>query len=107
MTTSEEGPSRPSNTPKKRFIGKAKAEALRKKASEQSGVNIEDGVLTPRGICYSTLSDLFLWLGTTPRGGRVVNQIPADILEDSALNEAIKIVSFFLYSVNVAASTEL
>jgi hypothetical protein len=29
-----------------------------------------------------------------PRGGRVANQIPADILEDPALNEAIKIVLF-------------
>jgi len=32
-------------------------------------------------------------LGTVPRGGRIANQIPVDILEDPALNEAIKIVS--------------
>jgi hypothetical protein len=55
MTASEDYPSRPLSTPKKRFIGKAKAEALRKKASEQSGVNIEDGVLTTRGIIIQSV----------------------------------------------------
>ena len=36
----------PSNTPKKRFIGKAKAEALRKKFSEEHpGRTIEDGLV--------------------------------------------------------------
>lgn len=50
MITSEDGPARPSTTPKKRFIGKAKAEALRKKASEsQSNGNIEDGVIALKG----------------------------------------------------------
>ena len=50
MTTSEDGPARPLTTPKKRFIGKAKAEALRRKASEnQAGGNIEDGVITLKG----------------------------------------------------------
>lgn len=33
-----------------------------------------------------------LMIATAPRGGRVANQIPAEILEDVALNEAIKIV---------------
>jgi hypothetical protein len=51
---------------------------------------------------------LSLCIGTTPRGGRVVNQIPADILEDSALNEAIKIVySRCVLKFNTSASTEL
>jgi hypothetical protein len=37
--------------PKKRFIGKARAEALRKKATENnSGPNIEDGIITRKGI---------------------------------------------------------
>jgi 2-(3-amino-3-carboxypropyl)histidine synthase len=65
--------------PKKRFIGKARAEALRKRVAEQSSSpNIEDGVIATRN--------------SLPRGGRVANQIPAEILEDKALNEAIKIV---------------
>ena len=42
----------PSGVPKKRFIGKARAEALRKKAAEQSGSNIEDGVLATQGVLY-------------------------------------------------------
>jgi hypothetical protein len=50
MMASEDGPNRSLSTPKKRFIGKAKAEALRKKAVEiQSGGNIEDGVITLKG----------------------------------------------------------
>ncbi len=50
MTGSGDGPNRPVNTTKKRFIGKAKAEALRKKAFEnQSSGNIEDGVITLKG----------------------------------------------------------
>lgn len=50
MTASNDGPSEPLTTPKKRFIGKAKAEALRKRASEnQSGGNIEDGVIALKG----------------------------------------------------------
>jgi hypothetical protein len=51
MTASKDGPSQSSTTPKKRFIGKAKAEALRKRASEhQSGGNIEDGVIVLKGV---------------------------------------------------------
>jgi len=87
MTGTEDGQSVPTTTsstaPKKRFIGKARAEALRRqKAAEQasSGPNIEDGVIATRSPL-------------PPRGGRVANQIPAEILEDKALNEAIKIVS--------------
>jgi len=77
--------------PKKRFIGKARAEASRRKAAEQNtGPNIEDGVIATRGI-ISIRRKLTL-TGTAPRGGRIANQIPADILEDAALNEAIKIV---------------
>ena len=60
MTTSEDGPARLSTTPKKRFIGKAKAEALRKKASEnQAGGNIEDGVITLKGAFPSRSLDIF------------------------------------------------
>lgn len=50
MTGSEDGLNLSVNTPKKRFIGKAKAEALRKKAFEnQSGGNIEDGIINLKG----------------------------------------------------------
>ena len=60
MTTSEDSPARLSTTPKKRFIGKAKAEALRKKASEnQAGGNIEDGVITLKGAFPSRSLDTF------------------------------------------------
>lgn len=80
MTTADEAPTG-NTTKKKRFIGRARAEALRRKAVEQqSGPNIEDGVVATRS--------------TLPRGGRVANQISAEILEDEALNEAIKIVSY-------------
>jgi hypothetical protein len=51
MTAPEEAQNTPSNGPKKRFIGKARAEALRRKAAEQnSGPSIEDAVITARGI---------------------------------------------------------
>ena len=51
MTAAEEAQNTPSNGPKKRFIGKARAEALRRKAVEQnSGPSIEDAVVTARGI---------------------------------------------------------
>ena len=51
MTNEGEQPSTPAAaTPKKRFIGKARAEALRKKAAEHSGSNIEDGVIATRGM---------------------------------------------------------
>ena len=53
MNASEENaqqPSTTSTTPKKRFIGKARAEALRRKnAEQQSGPNIEDGVISLKG----------------------------------------------------------
>jgi hypothetical protein len=92
MTTSEDAQAPTTVIPKKRFIGKARAETLRKKASEQqSGPNIEDGVIATRGTCPN-FRTLLIPLGAAPRGGRVANQIPADILEDPALNEAIKIV---------------
>jgi hypothetical protein len=47
----DEAATKPSVTPKKRFIGKARAEALRKKASEQRPPNIEDGQVTLKGMC--------------------------------------------------------
>ena len=51
MTTDVETPVVPSTGPKKRFIGKARAEALRRKQLEnQSGPNIEDGVISLKGI---------------------------------------------------------
>jgi len=46
-------------------------------------------------------------LGTQPRGGRVVNQIPVDILEDPALNEAIKIVTSLNSPTKDVASSKL
>jgi len=53
MTASEgnaQQSSATSATPKKRFIGKARAEALRRKnAEQQSGPNIEDGVISLNG----------------------------------------------------------
>ena len=50
MTAVEDQPAVPATGPKKRFIGKARAEALRRKAAEQSsGPNIEDGVIATRG----------------------------------------------------------
>ena len=49
MTAVENTPSAPAPGPKKRFIGKARAEALRRKATESSGPNIEDGVIATRG----------------------------------------------------------
>lgn len=48
MTTSEDT-GQSSSGPRKRYIGKARAEALRKKAGEQKGPNIEDGILVARG----------------------------------------------------------
>jgi len=56
MTASEEN-AQPSSgtsaTPKKRFIGKARAEALRRKNAEQeSGPNIEDGLISLKGTTY-------------------------------------------------------
>jgi len=54
MTSDGEQPStQTAATPKKRFIGKARAEALRKKAAQQSGGNIEDGVIATRGMFSS------------------------------------------------------
>jgi 2-(3-amino-3-carboxypropyl)histidine synthase len=85
----DEATTKPSVTPKKRFIGKTRAEALRKKSSGQQPPNIENGQLTLKGTYIMGVSKQ---LGTTPRGGRIVNQIPREISEDSALNEAIKIV---------------
>ena len=62
-----------SRTPKKRFVGKARAEAVRKKASEsENGVNIEDGV-----IMRTTSTTLSYFLKLI---GRIVNLIPVDIL---------------------------
>jgi hypothetical protein len=88
MTSSDDAPT---SGPKKRFIGKARAEALRKKLAEnQSGPNIEDGVIST--ISMNKLVARLI-LGIQPRGGRIVNQIPAEVLEDVALNEAIKIVN--------------
>ena len=80
MRTADGAPTE-NTTKKKKFIGRARAEALRRKAVEQqSGPNIEDGAVATRN--------------TLPRGGRVANQIPTEILEDEALNEAIKIVRY-------------
>ena len=104
MTTSEDAQTPATVTPKKRFIGKARAEALRKKATEQqSGPNIEDGVIATRGTCPNSIPVL-IPLGALPRGGRVANQIPNDILDDPALNEAIKIVSSYRISLTVVTA---
>jgi hypothetical protein len=86
--------------PKKRFIGKARAEALRRKAAEQGSTpNIEDGVVLSKSI----LKSRSIKVGTPPRGGRIANQIPEDILHDEALNEAIKIVALCLDALTVAS----
>jgi hypothetical protein len=56
MTASDENAQQSSTTsaaPKKRFIGKARAEALRRKnAEQQSGPNIEDGVISLKGTVF-------------------------------------------------------
>ena len=58
MTTFTEA-SLPLATPKKRFIGKARAEAIRKKASEnQSGPNIEDGMIATKGTTFAAFEGL-------------------------------------------------
>lgn len=93
MTSFEdESTTKLSVTPKKKFIGKARAEALRRRASGQQPPNIEDGQVALKGKYALSFVNISECLGTLPRGGRVVNQIPREILEDSALNEAIKIV---------------
>ena len=54
MTAFEENAPMSAAMPKKRFIGKARADALRRKnAEQQSGVNIEDGVISVKGTASS------------------------------------------------------
>jgi hypothetical protein len=58
MTASDANSTPVPAVPKKRFIGKARAEALRKRLAENhSGPNIEDGVIITKGTSTTISAD--------------------------------------------------
>lgn len=64
--------------PKKRFVGRKTAEALAKKRADENGA-VED-------------TNVVVQKAPARRIPRVLNQIPADILEDAAINAAIDLL---------------
>jgi 2-(3-amino-3-carboxypropyl)histidine synthase len=65
----------PARAPKKRFVGRMTAEAQARKRAEEKGA-VED-------------TNLVVQKAPARRTPRVLNQVPADILEDPAINAAI------------------
>ena len=78
QAASVNGSPHPARVPKKRFVGRKTAEAQAKKQSEENRA-IEDTQLTVQKA-------------SARRAPRVVNQVPADILEDPAINAAIDLL---------------
>src|SRR5437764_441031 len=80
--------------PKKRFVGRRRAEAQAKQGAEAAGT-VEDGsdALQKGNGSYPNVSERRFWLiyiaATPRRPPRFANQIPAEILDDPDINAAI------------------
>src|SRR5436190_15976026 len=80
--------------PKKRFVGRRRAEAPGKQGAEAAGT-VEDGshALQKGNGSYPNVSERqsrLMYIAATPRRPpRFANQIPAEILDDRDINAAI------------------
>ncbi len=72
------GTASPSRIPKKRFVGRKTAEAQARKRAEENGA-VED-------------TNVAVQKAPTRRAPRLLNQVPPEILEDPAINEAINLL---------------